>query len=412
MTARRAGLTLGSMAESARPSVRDALVKLADHGIEAAEAYGRTDLVPRLHDLRAAASEPYVRVLVAGEFKQGKSSLVNALVGHEVCPVDDDVATSVPTSVRYAPEPVAVAVTAGDGDGAPTRHPVDPGDIAGWVTESGEQSALRPLLVEVGVPAESLRGGLELVDLPGAGGLGSFHGAATLAALDGASAIVFVSDAVQELTATERAFLGEVTERCPAVALAKTKVDLHPSWRSILDRDRAHVAEATSIVVGVSARARPQGRRERRRRADRGVGRARSWRPGWPRRWSRGRGSRLAVVVADEVHDVCGQLRAPFDAERAALDDPDPARRAAGPARSGAGGRRAAAHRGQPLAAGPRRRVHRCRGRRRAQPAPPGPGAPAAQRRGRRRLRPRRRVGGVRAEAPAGGGRPRRPPRR
>ena len=40
--------------------------------------------------------------MVVGEFKQGKSSLVNAMLNAPVCPVDDDVATSVPTLVRYA----------------------------------------------------------------------------------------------------------------------------------------------------------------------------------------------------------------------------------------------------------------------------------------------------------------------
>ena len=43
-----------------------------------------------------------MRVLVVGEFKQGKSQLVNALVNAPVCPVDDDIATAVPTVVRHA----------------------------------------------------------------------------------------------------------------------------------------------------------------------------------------------------------------------------------------------------------------------------------------------------------------------
>ncbi len=310
------------MAEPARPSVRDALVKLADHGIEAAEAYDRADLAPRLGELRAAAREPYVRVLVAGEFKQGKSSLVNALVGHDVCPVDDDVATSVATSVRFAADPVATALTAGaDEADEPVRQAVDPADLAAWVTESAEPGAPRPQLVEVGVPADALRGGLELVDVPGAGGLGSLHGAATLAALGQASAVVFVSDAVQELTATEQAFLEAVAERCPTMALVKTKVDIHPAWRTILERDRANVGEAVAHVAGVSALLARKGVES----ADVDL----QQESGVPdlAAWLRddvvtGAGSRLAAVVADEVVDVCRQLRAPFDAERAALDDP------------------------------------------------------------------------------------------
>ena len=40
-------------------------------------------------------------VCVVGEFKQGKSSLVNGLLGQAICPVDDDLATSAITLVRY-----------------------------------------------------------------------------------------------------------------------------------------------------------------------------------------------------------------------------------------------------------------------------------------------------------------------
>ena len=39
-----------------------------------------------------------------------------------------------------------------------------------------------------------------LVDTPGVGGLGSAHGAATMAALPSADAVLLVSDAAQEYT--------------------------------------------------------------------------------------------------------------------------------------------------------------------------------------------------------------------
>ena len=57
------------------------------------------------------------RVLVVGEFKQGKSLLVNGLVGAPVCPTFDDVATAVPTVVRHAETPwTIVARCRPDGD--------------------------------------------------------------------------------------------------------------------------------------------------------------------------------------------------------------------------------------------------------------------------------------------------------
>src|SRR3954447_23834959 len=77
------------------------VTELVDLGIRACGAYGRGDLAGRLERLRRTLGDPGLHVVVAGEFKQGKSSLVNGLVGAAVCPVDDDVATALPTYVRY-----------------------------------------------------------------------------------------------------------------------------------------------------------------------------------------------------------------------------------------------------------------------------------------------------------------------
>lgn len=69
---------------------------------------GRTDLVERLERAQRHRSDSATRVVVVGDFKSGKSSLVNALVGTDACPVDDDLATAVLTSVaQRLPEPQA-----------------------------------------------------------------------------------------------------------------------------------------------------------------------------------------------------------------------------------------------------------------------------------------------------------------
>ena len=70
--------------------------------IQGARAYQREDLAERLSSARRLLADSTVMVHVVGEFKQGKSQLVNALVNAPVCPVDDDIATAVPTVVRYA----------------------------------------------------------------------------------------------------------------------------------------------------------------------------------------------------------------------------------------------------------------------------------------------------------------------
>ena len=81
----------------------------------------RKDLVDRATAAAARLDRPGTVVCVVGEFKQGKSSLVNALLGQAVCPVDDDLATSAITLVRFADEPGAVVRMRGD-DGQPVSR--------------------------------------------------------------------------------------------------------------------------------------------------------------------------------------------------------------------------------------------------------------------------------------------------
>jgi len=90
-------------------------VRAVDLALSTIAPYGRPDLEARLRQTRARLLDDRIRVLVVGEFKQGKSMLVNALVSAPVCPVYDDVATSVPTVVQFAPEPTLTVVRADNG---------------------------------------------------------------------------------------------------------------------------------------------------------------------------------------------------------------------------------------------------------------------------------------------------------
>src|SRR5687767_13044696 len=81
-----------------------------------AEQARRSDLVTRLEQLGARLTGTDVPIAVVGEFKQGKSTLINALLRTEVCPVDADVVTAVPTIVRYGAPPSAVAYVGAEGE--------------------------------------------------------------------------------------------------------------------------------------------------------------------------------------------------------------------------------------------------------------------------------------------------------
>ena len=313
-----------------------AMLDLLASGTRAATAYQRPDLAARLDAARARLVEPDVSVVVVGEFKQGKSSLVNALLNSRVSPVDDDIATAVPVSIRHGDERRAFSLVSpasgesGSGDGANRaddveRREIDFNTIAEYATE--QRATAHPDLdvrgVDVELDRRLLESGLVLVDTPGVGGLGSAHATAALGALSVADAAVFLSDASQEYTRTEMAFLEQALEMCPHVTCVLTKTDFYPAWRTVLELNEGHLArggrEQSIIPVSSTLRIEAIKRNDKTLNADSGFSRLvahlRDDVVG-------GAAVRERSIARAELLSVCDQLLAHFEAERAAIDDP------------------------------------------------------------------------------------------
>ena len=74
--------------------------------------------------------------------------------------------------------------------------------------------------------------------------LESAEGSVVLGVLNLAEALIFVTDASQELTRAEITFLQTAQARCPKIICVVTKTDLHAEWRRIVELDRGHLADA------------------------------------------------------------------------------------------------------------------------------------------------------------------------
>jgi signal recognition particle receptor subunit beta len=316
-----------STAQAPSSSAKHAAETL-DLAVQGARAYEREDLAERLTATRTLLSDSSVTVHVVGEFKQGKSSLINALLGIAVCPVDDDIATCVATEVRYADRESAVATfesTSGSG-GAGWTEPIAPAELAGYVSESGNAGNHRRLRsVAVGLNRPLLQRGLVLVDTPGVGGIGSTTNAAALSALPRSHAVLFVTDVSQELTDAELGFLRAVQDLCPHVVVVLTKTDLYPHWQRIRDLDAAHLERAgiPLELVPLSNTVRWQ--------AAKADDRELNEESGFPVLVGRvneviANAGRLALdTVTSHVSSVIDQLEVVMRAKRTALDDPDAA---------------------------------------------------------------------------------------
>lgn len=226
------------------------LMRLVDQLTAMSDAVGRDDLSERLMHTRARLHDPYVRVLVVGEYKQGKSKLINALVGAPACPIDDDIATRVATVVGYGETPSAALLTRSGPDAAVQRRRIPLDELPVHVTaDPAVYDGDTVVGAEVMLPREILKPGLRLVDSPGVGDVASFRALSTLSALAGAHAMLLVSDASQEYTAPELRLLSQALRISPHVSAVISKTDVYPQWRQITDLDRQHLEGIGTVPV-------------------------------------------------------------------------------------------------------------------------------------------------------------------
>jgi len=225
---------------------------------------GRDDLVRSLDAMLVRVRTPDTTIAVIGEFKQGKSSLVNGLIGRNICPVDDDLATAVVTVLRHADAP-ALTVFRGD-----VGESADPSELNALASELGNpDNRLGINRLEVCFPNAFLAHGVRLVDTPGLGGLSSGIAGAVEAFLPFADAVIFVSDLSQEMSAAELDLLQKCSARCPDVLVCLTKADLYAAADRIAALDRAHIARVLGagaeqvVVLTVSSHLRAEAYRRR-----------------------------------------------------------------------------------------------------------------------------------------------------
>jgi replication fork clamp-binding protein CrfC len=220
------------------------IVELIDHSTKIAKDYERGDLVDRLARAKERISDPQVRVVIAGQLKQGKSQLLNSLLNVPVARVGDDETTTLATVVSYGEQASARLIVArGEGE-EPEVVDIPMADVRNDLRRAPQAGGREVLRIEVTAPSPLLKNGLAFVDTPGVGGHGQPHLSATLGLLPDADALLMVSDTSQEFTEPEMTFIRQAIEICPLATILATKTDLYPHWREIVGANVAHLQRA------------------------------------------------------------------------------------------------------------------------------------------------------------------------
>ncbi len=197
----------------------------------AAVAANRPGLAARAGRLAERLGRRRFHVSVLGEFKSGKSTLINAMLGLELMPMGVLPLTAVATEVGYGP---AGATVAHQGGGA---EEIELGQLAEYVTEARNPANVHNVArVEARVPVELLRPGLVLVDTPGIGSVFRHDEAAARALLEADGAVLVLS-ADAPLSEEERKLLAALSERQAPTFFVLNRVDhLGPAERDEVAR--------------------------------------------------------------------------------------------------------------------------------------------------------------------------------
>ncbi|MFN2607168.1 MAG: dynamin family protein [Acidimicrobiales bacterium] len=159
-------------------------------------------------------------VSVLGEFKRGKSTLINALVGADVLPTGVLPLTAVATEVAFG-DPGATVVHL---DGSERAIGLD--QMPDFVTEgSNPNNEKQVARVEVRVRAALLEPGLVLVDTPGIGSIYRHNTDVARRAVVDADGAILVFSADAPLSQHERELLAEVGERQAPTFFLLNKAD-------------------------------------------------------------------------------------------------------------------------------------------------------------------------------------------
>jgi len=204
-----------------------------------AQELGAEPVAEEARELAARVSEGRFYVACVGQFKRGKSTLLNALVGHEVVPTGFVPVTAVPTVIRFGDEPHA-RVRMRDG----AWRDVAMTDLKEYVTEELNPENKKAVDgAEVFVPSPLLSSGMCFVDTPGLGSVFTGNTATTQAFIPHIDAALVVVGADPPIAGEELALVEEVGKQVQDLILVINKAD------RTTDPERAAAAKFTREIL-------------------------------------------------------------------------------------------------------------------------------------------------------------------
>jgi len=160
-------------------------------------------------------------LVVLGQFKRGKSTFINSLLGDKVLPTSVVPLTSMVTLLKYGEEEV-VEVLFNDGK----KTTISRKQLEEYVTERGNPSNEKNVKhVEVSYPSGYLKDGVFIIDTPGVGSTFENNTEMTYNYLPRVDAALFLLAVDPPISQSEIAFLADVKDYVEKIFFVQNKID-------------------------------------------------------------------------------------------------------------------------------------------------------------------------------------------
>ena len=203
------------------------------------EARGSTGVAVNLKEVQDKLIENRFHLVVLGQFKRGKSTFINSILGDKVLPTSVVPLTSIVTLLKYGDEE-QIQVVFNDGN----TKVITRQELPEYVTEKGNPKNEKDVKqVEIAFPSQYLKDGVYLIDTPGVGSTFENNTEMTYNFLPKVDAALFLLAVDPPISQSEIAFLDDVQNYVQKIFFIQNKIDY------LSDEERQESMEFSKRVI-------------------------------------------------------------------------------------------------------------------------------------------------------------------
>jgi GTP-binding protein EngB required for normal cell division len=201
--------------------IRTQLIENIDHLTEISSGRGNEKIAHNLKEIREKLIENRFHLVVLGQFKRGKSTFINSIIGDKILPTSIVPLTSIVTMLKYGQqEEIEVIFEEGN------RQVIAQEELPDYVTERGNPKNVNKVKqVEIAFPSAFLKDGVFIIDTPGVGSTFENNTEMTYNYLPKVDAALFLLAVDPPISQSEIEFLKDVQQYVEKIFFIQNKID-------------------------------------------------------------------------------------------------------------------------------------------------------------------------------------------